>query len=406
MRGVFVALVGMVLGAALAAPPARALSLRDRLPEAARRTGLEPGPAFDALAGALADTAARSLPIISASAGFTYQYNPQLEIFERTSDTLGPLFLERPDTIGRNKLNFNVSYQYVELNQYDGDSTGSLSAKDPLIARVTDAAGNVTGFTANRLRYDFSLKNHIIGLSFTYGVLDNLDVNVFVPLIDTVFDVRAERMQVATAGTDLAFSLQPQSFAPATTDGSRFGVGDILLRGKYQLPRYGWLRSAAGLQLRLPSGDKDNFQGTGDFEASPFLYLSTVLWNRVEPHANLGIDLRTDNVDRSQARYGVGVDVDVTKRIGIALAFLGRDEFKRSAPAGETSFLHLTPTGIRQEPVLGLDFHRKDYFDFSFGTRAVVWRQIMLFANGIVAMNDDGLRNDTVIPTVGVEGTF
>jgi len=39
--------------------------------------------------------------VVSASAGFTYRYNPQLEVFERTSDTLGPLFLERPDTLGR-----------------------------------------------------------------------------------------------------------------------------------------------------------------------------------------------------------------------------------------------------------------------------------------------------------------
>jgi len=406
VRGVVFGLVGTMLAAALGPAPARALSLRDRLPEVARRTGLEPGPAFDALADALADTAARNLPIIAASAGFTYRYNPELEVFERTSDTLGPLFLERPDTLGRNKFNFNVSYQYVELNEFDGESTSSLAARNPLIARVTDAAGNLTGFTANRLRYDFDLTSHIIGFSFTYGLLDNLDVNLFVPLIDTVFDVTANRTQVATAGPDLVFSPQPRGFAPATLDGSKFGVGDILLRAKYQLPRWAWMRSAAGLQLRLPSGDQDNFQGTGDFEASPFLYASTLVWGRVEPHANVGVDLRTDDVDRSQARYGLGVDVDVTKRIGIALAFLGRDEFKRSSPAGETSFLHLTPAGPRQEPVLGLDFHRKDFFDFSFGARAVVWRQIMVFANGIYALNDDGLRNDTIIPTVGVEGTF
>jgi hypothetical protein len=38
--------------------------------------------------------------------------------------------------------------------------------------------------------------------------------------------------------------------------------------------------------------------------------------------------------------------------------------------------------------------------------RVVVWRQIMLFANGIYALNDDGLRNDSVIPMGGIEGTF
>jgi len=57
-------------------------------------------------------------------------------------------------------------------------------------------------------------------------------------------------------------------------------------------------------------------------------------------------------VERRQARYGL--DVDVTRRLGVVLAFLGRSEFKRSANE----------------------------------------------------VNDDGLRNDTVIPTVGPEGTF
>ena len=30
----------------------------------------------------------------------------------------------------------------------------------------------------------------------------------------------------------------------------------------------------------------------------------------------------------------------------------------------------------------------------------------MVYANGIYALNDSGLRNDTVIPAAGIEGTF
>src|SRR6185503_16182749 len=89
------------------------------------------------------------------------------------------------------------------------------------------------------------------------------------------------------------------------------------------------------------SGEEDNFQGTGSFEASPFFYASTVLWSRVEPHINLGVDLRADDVERSQGRYSAGVDVDETRRCGIALRFLGRSEFSESASASETSFGHL-----------------------------------------------------------------
>ena len=165
-------------------------------------------------------------------------------------------------------------------------------------------------------------------------------------------------------------------------------------------------RSAAGLDFRLPSGDKDNFQGTGTFEASPFLYLSTILWGRVEPHANLGLDLRADDVAQSDARYGIGIDGDVTRRIGLSLGFLGRSQFEGSASSNDTNFLHLTPTGPALKPLLGVDFGRKDFYDLSFGVRGVVWRQIMIFANGIYGLNNDGLRNDSVIPSVGFEGTF
>src|SRR5437870_6528177 len=147
------------------APPA---SLRDRLRASSLTVGIAGGSAFDALADNIADTAARNLPIISASAGYTYRYNPQLEIFERTSDTLGPLFMERPDTLGRGKLNVNVSYQYVRLNQLDGRDTSSLESRDPIVIRVTDVTGALQGFTANRLRYNFDLVNHIVGLSVTY----------------------------------------------------------------------------------------------------------------------------------------------------------------------------------------------------------------------------------------------
>jgi hypothetical protein len=398
--------VGMTLLAALAASPVHALTLRDRFSETARLVGLEGGGAFDALGDAIADTAARNLPIVSASAGFTYRYNPQLEVFERTSQTLGPLFLERPDTLGQGKFNINVSYQYVNLNQLDGTSTSRLEAPDPIIVRVADVTGTTIGFTANSLRYDFSLINHIVGLGFTYGVLDNLDVNILVPLIWTDFNVTATTQQLFVAGPDQVFSPSPGPVMSSKLGGTKFGVGDILLRGKYQFPCCESWRSAVGLQFRLPSGDKDNFQGTGSFEPSPFYYGSTILWGRVEPHVNVGFDVRSDDVEQSDVRYDFGVDADVTRRIGVALGFLGRSQFNESASPSDTEFLHLTPSGAAQRPLLGVDFGRKDYFDLSFGARFVVWRQIMIFANGIYALNDDGLRNDSVIPMGGVEGTF
>ena len=374
--------------------------------DASQLVGINSGSAFDALAENIADTAARAVPTVSSSAGFTYRYNASTEVFERTSQTLGPLYLERPDTLGQGKFNVSVSFQYVELNEFDGTSLKDLESNDPIIVRASDASGNPIGFRATRLRYSLGLQNYVTAVGFTYGVTDDLDVNLYVPIIVTNLRVGVHARDVATAGPDQVFTPAAGPERVGHDDGDAVGVGDILLRAKYQLPRLEWLHSALGLQLRLPSGSQSDFQGTGDFEVSPFFYVSTILWDIVEPHANLGIDLNATDVSQTAARYGVGVDVDVHPRVNLSLAYLGRSQFEGSAEASDTAFAHLHNGQVVQEPLLGLDFGRKDTSDLAFGVRAVVWRNIMVFVNGIYALNDSGLRNDTIIPSGGIEGTF
>jgi hypothetical protein len=396
-----------IVGCVLWTCEARAGSLSDQLPRGAADVGINAGSAFDALAEQLANTAARSIPVVSASAGFTYRYNAELEVFERTSQTLGPIYLERPDTLGRSKFNVSMSYQYVQFDSYDGQDLDNLHSPYPIVTKVR-SGGVVTQANATRLDYDLALRNNVIGLSGTYGVLDDLDVNILIPLIQTSFDTGVNALVTKTAPAGGAFAPCTSGCGPRTADldGGAFGVGDILLRAKYLLAHSDRLDTALGLQFRLPSGDQGDFQGTGDFEISPAVYLSTLIAGRISPQANLAFDIDTQSVSQSQARYGIGVDADVLPRLGLSLAFLGRSEFSESASPSETSFLHLVRGTPQEELLLGLDFGRKDYFDLSFGLRAVVWRDIMVFLNGLYALNDQGLRNDTIIPLIGVEGTF
>jgi hypothetical protein len=88
-------------------------------------------------------------------------------------------------------------------------------------------------------------------------------------------------------------------------------------------------------------------------EASPFLYLSSAYWSRVELYGN------------------AGVDVNVLPRLGLSLAFLGRNKFSGVAEPGVTDFPHLTSAGIQPRPLLGLDVGRKDFYDMTFGVRLV-----------------------------------
>ena len=395
-----------ILVALALARGAAASSLLSNFSQASQSVGISSGSAFNALANSIASSVANNIPTISASAGFTYRYNPELEVFERSSETLGPIFLERPDTLGQGKFNINVSYQYVEFNTFDGQDINNLQGPGPIVLRQTNPSGQLLGFTADKLQYRLGLRNNIVALSFTYGILNNLDVNLLLPLIATAFDVGVTRQQVATAGPDGVFAPNTGPAATGRSFGDHFGVGDLLMRFKYELPQLDWFRSALGLQFRFPSGQVDDFQGTGDFWITPAFYASTVVWERLEPFFNAAIDINATDVSLSQARYGAGFDIDVIPRLGFVFAFLGRSQFERQTPAGETNFLYLTPSGRQQQPLLGIDLGRKDFADFSFGLRADVWRGLMFFANGIYALNNQGLRNNTIIPTVGLEGTF
>ena len=58
---------------------------------------------------------AADFPAISTVPGFTYQFNTQLQVFERSSSSLGPVFVERPETIGRGKVDFGFSYLFIDF---------------------------------------------------------------------------------------------------------------------------------------------------------------------------------------------------------------------------------------------------------------------------------------------------
>src|SRR5262249_44107944 len=60
------------------------------------------------------------LPIISPASGFTYRYDRASGAFVRTSDSFGPVYSERAQTIGRGKFSLGVSYQHFDFDTLDG----------------------------------------------------------------------------------------------------------------------------------------------------------------------------------------------------------------------------------------------------------------------------------------------
>jgi hypothetical protein len=59
----------------------------------------------------------QNIPVGSTVAGFTYEFDPDLNVFVQSSKSLGPGLAERADTNGRFKLNISASYSHIDFRR-------------------------------------------------------------------------------------------------------------------------------------------------------------------------------------------------------------------------------------------------------------------------------------------------
>jgi hypothetical protein len=348
-------------------------------------------PILRGVATALAVSVGKSLPVPSASSGITFTFDPATSAFERSTEVLGQLYLERANPIGKGRFNVSVTYQYVNTDEVQGRSLASLSDPKPIRDPKTGTLFVIP-------RFDLSLVTHEITTNFTYGVTDDLEVNLAVPVLHSTLDVDPLLRQVGGG--------RIQTGSEVDTE---LGVGDIFLRGKYRLVRSRFGDLAAGLLFRLPSGNENDFQGTGLFEVDPRLYASTPVVTlappiRAQGFVNAGLDLTPQDSSRSEGRWGVGVDIMFATRLTLSVALLGREPFARLLQPGT---LDVTRADGSRSPIFGLRPGQPSYYDVSIGGRVNLWRDSVFgIFNVVVPANPDQGVRASVIPLVGIEATF
>ncbi len=422
-----IAVIGIVSSARIAA----AESLRDAIVPPRARGSQVIEAAIRPLGSVIGTQVANQIPTFSTSAGFTYEFNSELDVYERSAKTFGPLFGERAVTLGKGKFNITNSYTWVKFDEFNGRSLHNLDSRSEL-ARLPDQNGSFyfgvvgpSGLT--QLKLDLDLEAQLVDFSFTYGVLDNLDVNIDVPvlrtyvrsgLIDVIPDPRCARLGLQLCQPFDDTDLTPGGFAtlPESADSkSSIGVGDIRLRSKYLVIRKP-VALAGLVDLVLPSGNTDNFQGTGDTRLGTMLIASDEVLDFLELHAQGGVEFNIDTIDRSQARYVAGFTAQVTSFAALTTDFLGRSEFGaqgRIPSSGRLPTVHngtfVNTQAELQDPNTRfggrgyfLDIHRNDILDLAVGAKFALGERAILFATALIPLNQDGLRANFV-PTLGFE---
>jgi hypothetical protein len=390
-----------------------------------------------------------TLPIVSPSSGFTYKYSSEAGAFVRTTTSFGPIYAERAETIGRGKVAFGISYQRFRFSSIDGTSLHNIPA---VFSHVPDTG---PGGAPETYEADVIQTSNNIDLNMdqtmlygTVGITDRIDVSVAVPLVSVRMGVNSNAGIVRVSGPSFTvpgvgtfpnphqFTADPNSLtASFASTGSASGIGDITLRFKGNVWQGKSLGMAVGLDVRTPSGNAQEFLGSGAMGIKPFIAISTV-GRRFSPHLNLGYQwngqsILAGNVTGttvsedstgavviqngpamkenlpSQLFYTLGADVGVTKGLTFAFDYLGQALFNAPRVFSTVYPTQNIPGGTGSQ-LLNTISGGKDDIGLSSGATGIklnLFGNLLLTADVLFRLDNKGLRQN-ITPLIALSYAF
>jgi hypothetical protein len=399
------------------------------------------------------------LPFTSPASGFIFRFNPSLQVYTRSAENFGPILTERADTIGKHKLFVGISYQFFDFDKADGVNLRNFKAVfqhehencpspyDPTtVTCINNGAGppQITrDFVSTQNRID--LKVHQGTVVSTFGVTDQFDVSIAVPVLHISMDMTSAATINNFEATDS--TIRPaccvHQFAPppvvipgetlgpqvtASSNGfmyynsasffranSASGIGDIVFRGKYQVFKGEKAGVAVGGDLRIPTGDELNFLGSGTWGIRPFGVFTYS--GRFSPRASLGYQVNGNSVlggDISSytaerlpdvLTYSAGADYGISTRLSLSADFLGQTlrNAKKIATTATTTLM--ADNSTVPFPGLVTSTGTSNLASVAVGGKFNPFGKLLVTANILIRVNDAGLHSKPV-PLGGLSYTF
>jgi len=345
---------------------------------------------------------AADFPAISMAPGLTFRYDSQAQLFERVASSLGPVFVERAQTLGQGNFELGVSYLFIDFDQLDGNDLDRIGftahhSPDPI-------SGNDTA----TVRFErFTLQSHVASFFTTYGVTDRWDVNFLLPLVSTYWSMRSRAHLDNESGPPHFFDDHSTERMFSAHD-DKTGFGDLQVRTKYHLVRSELFNLASGLALRVPTGEEENFQGIGNTTLNTFLALSQA-YGRFHAHLSTGIEINFDHSDRSRVRYAGGVMFGVIEQLALTVDVVGSSNLTGARISAAVPKFNET-TSMTSLPIPSgftrvAQTLRTDIVDLAVGVQVNLLRSVTGFVTVFLPLTDDGLRSD-LIPAAGLEVSF
>ena len=354
-----------------------------------------------------------SISLPSPASGFTFEFDPSLGVFSRTTDSFGPILAERAETIGGSRLSFGFAFQrfvFDTIEELDLHNVPAVFTHDAFELR-----GGRDDVVTTMNSIDAQINQTTAFL--TYGVTNVLDVSIGVPFISTsltvISDARVQRLGTADNPNIHFFRGADDLVGDRrvfTAFGSASGLGDITVRIKSRLKRTSNQGLGLGLDLRIPTGKEEDLLGAGAAGLKPF-----VIWSAstptISPHANAGylwngssslagdVSSGVSGDLPDQAFYTVGADTPVGSRLTVAFDLLGR-VFINAPRIRSEEFESLN--GIDTFPNIRFIHDTYAEHDGAVGVKVNLTGELLLDFNLLFRLDDNGLR-DKVTPLIGIE---
>lgn len=376
-----------------------------------------------------------SFPLSSTGTGVTFDFSSGRPVSIRES--LGPIFAESAQTLGKGKLNLGINYTYLNLAKFRGLSTKDIrfSFTHVDVQEATPPPPSLGNPSYENDYVDVFLgldvNASIAVLSATYGLTNSLDLGLAVPVVHVSLAGNAKAVINSYSfgrlvpgfpqreGAAHRFNddpLNPLLTAETRYEESATGIGDIALRLKYNFSRGADADLAAFLDLRLPTGDEKNFLGTGKANAR-ISGVASKKMGQFAPHLNLAYDRRGAAFDSDELELVAGFDQKIASSVSFAADFLGSFDLKRNEAIKlfpgvahiSDQFVNSAGTTGRLERAIDLsnipDRDNDNTLDIALGFRAAPSARLLLLGNILVPLNDGGLRS-SVAPTFGATINF
>jgi len=353
-----------------------------------------------------------NIPLGTSAGGFTYNYDAALGVFNRTTESFGPVFAERAVTQGRGRFSFGMNYLHSRYESLDGKNLENGDIKFNLLHQPLTPTSYVEGDVVQSA-LDLKLKSDTAAFFFNYGVTNRFDLGVAVPVVSVAMDLtyRATILDFAT------HTVSPNTHVFATgsktqdfnAQGSASGIGDIVVRGKYALAGGPGGGLAVGVDLRLPTGDETDMLGAGVTQTRFLLIASSPLRGMVSPHVNIGYTVASGEA-KDQFNYVGGIEIAPSRQITVVADVLGRtvrDTLRTTDRLTPHTFQQGLAAPLETTTLEGIGFESGTLNSLlgTAGVKVNVWQRLLISASLLFPINDAGLRS-RVTPVIGFDYAF